>query len=186
MFVIDSSISIILEDYAVAKNLIYTFTKQLDTSVNNSIGIILIGTEAIIHQPLGVILTMENRHDILRNVNATPHLGGFTNTADGLCKLTNQQWRNDSGVLQLAFVLTDGRSNYDTHDCGGGDTEYMADLIHSNYPQVLVFAVGVGEVNTDELSLIASRSHLVTKFGEYVEMNSTGDTLRYQICSTCV
>lgn len=186
VFVIDSSNSVTPEDFTEARNLIYKFTNQLSISVNNSIGIINVGTEAIVHQRLGIILNSQaNKNKILEMVNETHHLREFTNTADGLCKLRNQDWRNDSGVLQLAIVLTDGMSNYVSEDCGRNSTRKMASLIRME-SRILVFAVGIGQrVNTDELSLIASRSHLATKLKTYDELDSFNGILHYQICSTC-
>lgn len=187
MFVIDSSSSITPENYTIAKNFIRSFSEKLNTTVNNSIGIILIGDNALVWQHLGVILTEENRNEILQNVNATPLLPlQLTNIADGLCKLTNQAWCNDSGVLQVAVVLTDGHSSAisDDPECQGATTESMAEQIRENYTHILVFAVGIGNmVNMKELSLIASRSHLVTTLGQYHMLNP--DTLHYQVCSTC-
>ena len=81
-------------------------------------------------------------------------------------------------------MLTDGQSNYQSEECGGG-TEHVAKYIHDNHSHILVFAVGIGDrINTDELSLIASRNHLVTKLGQYNQVNVMKPILHYEICYT--
>lgn len=160
---------------------------KLDTSVNNSIGVILIGNSAVVNISLGTTL-MEGKRDTLERIMAIPHLKQYTNTADGLCQLTTQRWRNDSSVLKLAIVLTDGQSSKNfksSEKCGKVGTKEMATLLHEDYPDILVFTVGIGrKVNRAELLSIASRNHLMTHLKTYHNLHSMPATLHYQICST--
>ena len=169
----------------MTKALIYNFTGKMYKTSNNRVGVILIGTEADERKPLDEILTEENLNTTLEEVSNLPHLQGFTNTADGLCTLSRQEWREDGGVLKLAIVLTDGVSNRNSDNCGGSNTEEMANLIRTNISDVLVFAIGVGaQINEDELEVIASRSHLTSHVTNYEQLPSMPETLHYQICST--
>ena len=184
VFVIDSSISITRRNYERSKDFVYDFVNK--TEVNNSIGLILVGDEAVVQHPLEV-LTEDNRDDILTNIGMAPHLRGFTNTADGLCELTRQNWTKDEGVLKLAIVLTDGASNDYSDECDGKGTAEMASFLRANVSYILVFSVGIGSLDNDsklELRDIASRSHLTTHLNGYDELGSMTDTLHYQICST--
>ena len=133
------------------------------------------------------MLTEDNRDDILTNIGMAPHLRGFTNTADGLCQLTRQNWTEDRGVLKLAIVLTDGESNDNSDECDGKGTTEMASFLRANYSDILIFAVGIGLLKNEsksELRDIASRSHLSTRLTGYDELHSMPDTLHFQICST--
>lgn len=172
----------------MSKNLVYDFTNQSSTSVNNSIGIILIGNRAVVHLQLGTILMEQNKDAILQNITKTRHLQEYTNTADGLCELTTQRWRNDSGVLHLAIVLTDGRStpNYRAQNCDNGNTEDVATTLREKFPNILVFAIGIGsKIKEAELAAIASKSHLTSKLvAGFSQLSSMPNTLHYKICST--
>lgn len=181
VFLLDSSNSILPQDYRKAKTFVQDYVRELDTSVN-SVGIILIGNNAVVNLTLGTVST-ENKNSIIEKIMDLPHLQQYTNTADGLCKLTNQSWRSDSSVLKLAIVLTDGRSNYRSKECGGVGTEEMARIIHDDHPNILVYSIGIGPgVHKRELLTIASSNHLTTQLENYGELDSA--TLNYQICFT--
>lgn len=188
MFVIDSSYSIPNEDYTKMKDLVHDLVTQLSAGEGNRIGMIIFGNQAHVYLPL-VNLTVANRSEILARINAAPrHLPQYTNTADALCKLSTQSWRNDSNVLQVAIILTDGRSSirHRSTECYGGDINYVASLLRRMHPQVLVFAIGVGEsayIDYDELSSIASRDYLVAEI-DFSGLDMMEAILQYQICYT--
>ena len=189
MFVIDASNSISEADLAEAKSMVYRFTEKLDASRgDNRIGIILIQTTAAVYLSLGDGLTSVNKSQTLRRIQGIPYEPyHFTNTADGLCKLSQQPWRsNDPSVLQVAIVLTDGKSNHhDSEECEG-DTENVANFIHKNHSHILVFAVGIGDTDANELASIASRHHLITQLGQYEDLDLMEGSFRYEICYTCM
>ena len=170
----------------MTNRLVCSFIKKLHGPVDNHVGIILIGTNAVEYKPLGeIIQTGRNISTTLDEICNLPHLQGFTNTADGLCTLSRQDWREDGGVLKLAIVLTDGVSNRNSDNCGGNNTKHMANLIHKKNSDVLVFAIGVGtQINKTELNVIASRRHLTSHLRNYDRVPQMSETFRYQICST--
>ena len=191
VFVLDASNSISERDLAEAKSMVHDFTDQLVTADgDNRIGIILIRTAAIVHLKLDEFggLTEQNKNKTLQRINNIQYVPyHFTNTADGLCKMSQQPWRsNDSSVLEVAIVLTDGRSNHHSEECGGG-TEHVVDYIHNNHSHILVFAVGIGDrISRDELLQIASRRHFATKLDQFEQLESYAyeESLLYQICYT--
>ena len=170
--------------------MIHNFTSKLSTEDgDNRIGIILIQTRAVVYRSLGDGLTSDNVNEILNEINQIPYQENhLTNIADGLCKLTQQQWRKKiSNVIQVAIILSDGNSNNDkpeSDECGD-DLNSVTDYVHMNHSYIVVFAVGIGsDIDNYKLSLIASGNHLV-KLRNYNDVATTmGGTLRYQICYT--
>ena len=147
VFVVDASNSITEADLGEAKNMVSNYTAKLNASIgDNRIGIILIQTTAMVYLSLDNNLTTK---ETLRRIKAIPYVPHhFTNTADALCKLSQQAWRhNDSSTLQVAIVLTDGRSSHHVSECEG-DTETVANFIHEQYPHILIFAIGIGGIET--------------------------------------
>lgn len=191
VFVLDASNSISEEAFAEAKSMVSHFTDKLVTpDGDNRIGVVLIRTAAVIPLNLDDFggLTEENRNITLQKINDIQYVPyHFTNTADGLCKMSQQPWReNDSSVLEVGIVLTDGKSNYHSEECGGG-TEHMANYIRNNHSHILVFAVGIGDgISRDELTLIASRQQFATKLDRFEELDSSAyeESLLYEICYT--
>ena len=187
VFVVDASNSITEADLGEAKDMVYSYTAKLDApSGDNRIGIILIQTTAMVYLSLDDNLT---NVETLRRIEEIPYVPHhFTNAADALCKLSRQAWRyNDSSTLQVAIVLTDGRSSHHDSECEG-DTETVANFIHEQYPHILVFAIGIGEesnINEIELAQIASRPHLITRLGHYEDLEFMEGSFRYEICYTC-
>ena len=187
VFVVDASNSITEADLGEAKDMVYSYTAKLDApSGDNRIGIILIQTTAMVYLSLDNNLTTK---ETLRRIKAIPYVPHhFTNTADALCKLSQQAWRyNDSSTLQVAIVLTDGRSSHHVSECEG-DTETVANFIHEQYPHILIFAIGIGEesdINEIELAQIASQPHLITRLGHYEDLEFMEGSFRYEICYTC-
>ena len=168
----------------------YNYIAKLDAPIgDNRIGVILIKTMATVYLSLCDGLTTVDKDQTLQRIADIPYEPyHFTNTADGLCKLSQEPWRdNDSSILQVAIVLTDGRSNHhDSQECEG-DTSTVANFIHKNHSHILIFAVGIGEeINETELELIASRRHLITRLGQYEDLESMEGSFRYEICYTCM
>ena len=190
VFVVDASNSITEADLVEAKDMVYSYTAKLDAPIgDNRIGIILIQTTATVYLSLDDGLTTVDKNQTLKRIEEIPYVPHhFTNTADALCKLSQQAWRhNDSSTLQVAIVLTDGRSSYHNSECEG-DTETVANFIHEQHPHILVFTIGIGEesdINETELAQIASRPHLITRLGHYEDLRLMEGSFRYEICYTC-
>ena len=188
VFVIDASNSVSESDLTQAKDMIHHFTNMIMSNElergYNRIGIVLIRSTAVVYHPLNENL---NKTDLLNKITNLPYQPfEYTNTADGLCKMKQEAWRRTQNVLNLAIVLSDGRSNYISGDpeCEG-DTEDVANLIHTENKHILVMAVGIGHrIDFDELSMIASGRHLVVELDGYNQTAGVPASLRYQICYT--
>jgi Mg-chelatase subunit ChlD len=188
VFVIDTSHSVSRSNLTQAKEMILHFTNMTMSNERergyNRIGIVLIRSTAVVYHPLANSL---NKTELLSKITNLQYLPDqYTNTADGLCKMKQQEWRRNQNVLHLAIVLSDGRSNYKSNDpeCTG-DTEDVANLIHTENEHILVMAVGIGHrIDFEELSTIASGRHLVVELDGYNQTAGIPASLRYQICYT--
>ena len=190
----DSSLSVLPTDFEDAKGFVldiynnYTTEIADDNSITNGIGVITYGKRANNSLPLTSI-THQNEDDIRMKINSIEPLDGVTNTADGLCLLAEQGWRNNSAVIQLAIVLTDGMSNRNAtrHNCSG-TLEEVARRIKEKYPHMLFIAIGIGHFEDSEsikeLSRIASHNGLVSTLNQYSDLRPSSDGFRYQICHT--
>ena len=188
VFVIDASNSITSEHFTNVKDTIHNFTNLLVTEDgDNRIGIILIKTAAEVYLPLtDGQLDNANKDNVLNRIKELSYEPyEYTNTADGMCKLTTESWRDENKtVLHMAIVFSDGRSNHESTQSGcEGDIVTVANIIHTNHSYILVHAVGIGSrIDHDELNLIASRSHLVTELRQYSETPSLKYMLHYEVC----
>lgn len=124
--------------------------------------------------------TYDNSDDVLRSIKRLPYRGGNTYTGDALkFALTNMFTsehgsRRDSGVQQIAIVITDGES----HDNVSGPALALRDF------GVKVYAVGIKSANATELKQIASdpvRSFVVI-IDDFVMLNSLDSILTKKIC----
>ena len=188
VFVIDASNSVSESNLTQAKDMIHHFTNmtmsdELERGYNR-IGIVLIRSTAVVYHPLNENLNKTDLLNKITNLQYQPF--EYTNTADGLCKMKQQAWRRNQNVLNLAIVLSDGRSNYISEDPAcRGNTEDVANLIHTENKHILVMAVGIGHrIDFDELSTIASGRHLVVELDGYNQTAGVPASLRYQICYT--
>ena len=190
VFVIDASNSVSESDLTQAKYMIRNFTNMSMSNEPergyNRIGIVLIRSTAEVYHHLNESLQL-NKTELLNKICNLPYQPfEYTNTADGLCKMKKEEWRRNQNVLNLAIVISDGRSNYISGDpeCEG-DTEDVANLIHTENKHILVMAVGIGHrIDFDELSTIASGRHLVVELDGYNQTAGVPASLRYQICYT--
>ena len=192
MFVVDASNSISAHDLEETKTMIRDFTNELVTEDGgNRLGVIVVRTYAEVHLSLGEGVTNQNKDEIIDTIEQIEYIPNhLTNTADGLCKLSEQPWReNASNVIQVAIVFSDGRSNHESYhsDKCGRDLNGVSNYIHTNHSHILVFGVGIGsDIDTAELSLISSGNHTVKLRGYgRDDLNMLDSTLRYQICYTC-
>ena len=190
VFVVDASNSITRENLTKVEGTIHDFSNLLVTDKgDNRIGIILIKTSAEVHLSLtDGELNNSNKDAVLTRIKQIPYAPHeYTNTADGMCKLTTESWRDENQtVLHMAIVFSDGGSNYEStqSECKG-DIATVTNIIHKNHSHILVHAVGIGStINHNELNLIASRNHLVTELRSYNETPSLQYMLHYEVCYT--
>ena len=188
VFVIDASNSVSESNLTQAKDMIFHFTNMTVSNEPerryNRIGIVLIRSTAVVYHPLNESLSKTDLLNKITDLQYQPF--EYTNTADGLCKMKQQAWRRNQNVLHLAIVLSDGRSNYISEDeACRGNTEDVANLIHTENKHILVMAIGIGHrIDFDELSMIASGRHLVVELDGYNQTAGVPASLRYQICYT--
>lgn len=190
VFVMDSSISVTPDDFNKSRQFVLNVTNNLENITSrfpqsdfyNRIGVIIYGARA--NTSLNLTRITEKEKMIIMKLK---HLRETTNTADGLCRLMYQPWSNNSAVLRLAIVLSDGMSNENAVDqkCIGKNVKKVADEIHTSYyPDIIVAAIGIGDVNLTELSYIASNKYLIRNLKQYNNLESMPGELRYQICYT--
>ena len=186
MFVLDSSGSINhanSTNWDRVKQFVERFTRELRFGSNSKdhVGVITFGLTATIN------INLNHTHDSTSLSNAIfnlPYLNERTNTADGLCKLTQLEWRPN--VLRVALVVTDGRSNErSSQQCGR--TERAAMLVHTTEPEILVYVIGVTDrVRDAELAIIASSPEYVDHLDSFdeEELNFARQHQTYRICFT--
>ena len=140
------------------------------------VGVITFSTQSMVRIALNNTLEKDT---LLQQINNIPQAAQSTNTDLGLDDMRQQAWRTDISVLRLAIVLTDGVS--DNKDA----TMRAAEMVHDHQPEILVFAIGVGEEpEREELKAIASEEEFITHLDSFDPdaLESTREGYSYQIC----
>ena len=179
VFVLDESASITIPDFQEIKNFVHNFCETLlNYTTQSRVGVITFSTGAVVHIPLDNSL---NTSALLHTIDNLPQVASSTYTHLGLERMMEQKWSTDTSVLRLAIVLTDGVS-HDTER-----TKSAARMVHNHEPDILVFAIGVGNtVNPEELMEIASGNN--SQFLVYLDsfdpaaLDSVRESYSYQIC----
>ena len=188
MFVLDSSGSIGENNYERVKDYAYNFTASLLNNNRNRIGVILYGNRANVEIRMNFVTPM-----LLDRIRNLSYLRQYTNTPEGLCLLTlpsNTPWRVDISVLRFAIVLTDGHSNMYSSSCmdrgnSPGTVDSTSARLHALDPQVVVFAIGVGNnTNRTELNVIATSPALVDRLNsfDYRDLEQNQRSRAYILC----
>ena len=162
----------------------YKFADSLEIGpTENQVGVITFST---IGRVVFNLNTYSDKIDVLDAINNIPYISGGTNTADGLRLLIEEGFTEENGarlsasnVYRLAIVMTDGRSN-DIFQ-----TKEAARAVHSFYPPILVFAIGVTTfVNREELEAIATKDEYITFLSQFDESQflETRDEQTYELC----
>ena len=108
--------------------------------------------------------------------------GGRTFTGKGIKFLRSRYFtreagsRADEGVAQVAVVITDGASEDDV----------AGPSLALRNQGVIVFAVGVGRYDEDQLKAIVSQPHeqFLIKVDSYQAMQGVNDSLLHKVCSS--
>ena len=159
---LDGSNSIDADSAQNMRSFVKMFVDSLAIGPNdNQVGMIIFDNNAKIVFKLDMY---DNATEIVQAIDDYPHPGsGYTNTADGLCKLIrgfsekNGARAASTSVFRFAIVLTDGKSNRNSSACNNSNTSQTAHAVHNLDPPVLVYAIGVTEnANMEELETIAS------------------------------
>ena len=182
VIVLDSSGSIGTTNYQKVREFTHNFADALfQHSGEDRMGIVLFGNKAVVEKGLDSEM---NKTELLQFIDNLPYLSQSTSTADGLCKLLTQPWRHGELVLKLAIVLTDGKSNVNSDECG--NIAQAAMRVHSIDPPILVDAIGVGaRAVQSELNLIATGSdseHVYSLDNYDTELTRTQEEQAYKFC----
>ena len=190
-FVLDGSGSIGSSNFDQVRQFEYDFVNKMEIGPNdNQIGTIVFSGEAQMQFSLN---TYQSKSDLLSAIQTIAYPGGSTNTPDGLCKLVRYGFIEQNGarptsaaIFRVAIVMTDGRSNKDSQECGW-NTIQAAEAVHNLKPSVLVYAIGVtSSVNDQELQAIASSTSDITyldSFNENLLQEAQEDHID-QVCKT--
>lgn len=124
--------------------------------------------------------THDNKIDVLRRIKRLPYNGGNTFTGAALKYAKSKMFtfehgsRRDSGVQQIAIVITDGES----HDNVSGPALALRDS------GVKVYAIGIKNASMKELQQIASNPprKFVETIDDFVTLNSLESILAKKIC----
>ena len=156
VFVIDTSGTIGFSRFQLIREFTANVTNELITSSPNSaVGVILFASSAYIHFNLRNYTSL---NALLSAINNLPYSGGGSYTDQALILLLSTAQngvlglRNDS--TKVAIVITDGRSS------SRSATSSAAAALHAS-KIFKVFAVGIDEVDVNELETIASSPDFV-------------------------
>ena len=190
-FVLDGSGSIGSSNFDRVRQFEHDFVSKMEIGPNdNQIGTIVFSGEAQMQFSLNAY---QSKSDLLSAIQTIVYPSGSTNTPDGLCKLVRYGFVEQNGarptsaaIFRVAIVMTDGKSNQQSQECGW-DTLQAADAVHNLKPPVLVYAIGVtNNVNDQELQAIASSPSYITYLDSFNEniLQEAQEEHIYQVCKT--
>ena len=186
MFVLDSSGSVLAENYENVREYVHTFSEALEIGPDaNQVGVIIFGD---LPEIVFNLSTYSNKTNLLNGINNIPYLDEFTNTGDALRLMIDGGFSpdagarlNDESIFRLAIVLTDGKSNR------GEDVETAAAAVHAFEPPILVYVIGVTDnVNQEELESIATSPSFIDNLENFDPSLLLAVQLErsYEICFT--
>ncbi|XP_041962554.1 collagen alpha-6(VI) chain-like isoform X1 [Alosa sapidissima] len=181
VFIVDESSSInhaSVNNFQLMRAFMARILKDLDIS---SKGVrVGLATYSDDPRPEFYLNTYDNKFDTLQSIKLLPYHGGNTYTGKALTFATNNMFtkergsRRDSGVQQIAVIITDGVS----HDNVSGPALKLRDL------GVKVYAVGIKNASMNELRKIATdpvRNYVVS-IDDFVKLKSMEANLTKRIC----
>ena len=177
---LDSSGSIGQDNFTRVRDFVSNYTNDLlsDDGISNiRVGVIYFSFFAYLEFGLAQYST---KMQVLAAIGNISYTRGGTNTADAL-RLLRRQFNSteEAGILRIAVVLTDGRSN------DFSATVIEARNFHNMTPPVLVYAVGVGSnTNETELMHIASGRKFVTYLDVFSQLPDFAGANGYEVCFT--
>lgn len=150
VFVIDQSGSIGTANFQLVRMFVHSIVSGLDVGQNRvRVGVVLYNDKP---EALVYLNTFKNKQNLLNFIQILPYVGGGTKTGAALnftlqSVFTKESGsRTNTGVQQVAVVITDGESQDSVR-------EAAASLRRSG---VIVYSVGVDKANETELIQIAS------------------------------
>ncbi|KAK6326962.1 hypothetical protein J4Q44_G00026070 [Coregonus suidteri] len=153
VFLVDGSTSISPTNFQLVRRFLHSFIEGLDIGADKvRVGLAQFSNEIQKQFHLG---EHTDKRALLEQVDRLPQLGGGTATGKAITVLLEEFFttakgsRADQRVPQIAVVLTDGESE--------DDVVLPAKALRQH--GVIVFAIGVGAANINELKAIANRPH---------------------------
>ena len=178
-FVLDASGSIGQENWIQVRNYVLAITATTGEQGNERVAVITFNNSAETH-----ISFDTNQDNLTELIRAIRYSGGLTNTADGLCHLLDEEWREN--VLQIAIVMTDGKSNKNSSRCG--DLTSAIEMVKTNLSSIIILVVAVGDrVDYEELKQIATSNegiYNLSSLQNELEIADITDEQVYHICYT--
>ncbi|KAL6489035.1 hypothetical protein MHYP_G00027760 [Metynnis hypsauchen] len=178
VFLVDGSSSIGDENFLKVKQFIHTFIEGLDVRSDKiRVGLVQFSNDP--HQEI-LLGKYADKNELLEKVDELIYRKGGTATGKALSFLQNDYFTQAGGsrisqnVPQIAVVITDG-------DSSDNMTTPATELRNKG---VLIFTIGVGEVNITELQSIANKPHrrFVINFSNYQELVKATATTMDTVC----
>ena len=182
VFVIDSSSSITFPRFLLVRRFAAEIAELLEIGPQQSLaGVIQFSTSAQLQFDL---IEHTDQPSLLAALARLPYLRGNTNTAGALNLLLQSAQDGRLGLRMnhphVAIVITDGESNIDKDD-----TVPAAERLHASGIFDLIYSVGVGNFDRDEVRAIASDPSLVftTRSFDRSGIQQLLDELSKRLCS---
>ncbi|XP_045899718.1 collagen alpha-6(VI) chain-like isoform X5 [Micropterus dolomieu] len=178
VFLVDGSSSIDPSSFQEVRIFLRNIIRALDVGPNK----VRIGVAQYSDDPYQEFLLKDHKDkkSLLAAVDNIPHRTGGTETGKGIDFLLTRYFTKEAGsrasqrVPQIAVVITDGES--------ADDVKAPAQRLRQN--GVIVFGIGVGKANREELESIANRpSHLfLFAIDSYQAIQRLTDSLLRTVC----
>uniref|UniRef100_A0A3P9C6A4 VWFA domain-containing protein n=1 Tax=Maylandia zebra TaxID=106582 RepID=A0A3P9C6A4_9CICH len=178
---VDGSWSIGAENFEQIRQFLFTLVDSFDVSPDH----VRIGLVQYSDNPLTEFLlnTFENKDDILNNIIKLPYRGGGTMTGKGLEFMSNEHFVGKAGsraaqkVPQIAVVITDGKSQDDV-ESHAKNLRRRGIVLYAI--GVIIFAIGVGDVNQQQLESIVNlpAHHFLYTIDSYQALQRLTDTAK--------
>ncbi|XP_071798736.1 uncharacterized protein [Asterias amurensis] len=156
VFMLDASLSVGEEGFARSKSFVRQVVEAFNIGPNDdqtSVGCLQFSHEVTVAFDLG---DHDNKEDILKAVDDISYSGGGTALGKVIDFIRQSSFTEEHGarrleyaVPRIAIIVTDGKTNKEF------PVLYPSALAHSD--GIMIYCIGVGDANEEELSIIASR-----------------------------
>uniref|UniRef100_H3AU32 Collagen type VI alpha 6 chain n=1 Tax=Latimeria chalumnae TaxID=7897 RepID=H3AU32_LATCH len=182
VFLVDESGSIEIENFKLIVNFLHRVVDALDVNETNvRIGLVLYSSSSEVYFYLN---TSKTKDDVLTQIKKLPYRRGGTNTGAAIDLMREQVFtkkagsRKSQGVQQIAFVITDGKS----------EDNVVNPATRLRRAGVTVFAVGIKAANKTELYQIASHppQEYVSTVDNFTQLANIETTIQNKICNEII
>ncbi|XP_061116173.1 collagen alpha-6(VI) chain-like [Conger conger] len=180
VFLVDGSSSIAHDQFKKMKHFLHTFVDGLDIGIHK----VRIGLAQFSNDPHQEFLLGEHmeKKALLEQIDNLIHRGGGTKTGKALRFLQSTYFTEAGGsrasenVPQITVVITDGSSS--------DEVEVPAQELRKH--GVIIFAIGIGEANEEELQKIANspHKHFVISIDNYNTLQKLTRSFKRTVCAT--